>query len=68
MAFISNYLLRNMGEEPWRWMLGVEGIPAVAYFSKFLKTVFLALSWVKIPFPAVEFTTNGQVNFHPIMF
>ena len=32
MAFISNYLLRNMGEEPWRWMLGVEGIPAVAYF------------------------------------
>lgn len=32
MAFISNYLLRNMGGEPWRWMLGVEGIPAVAYF------------------------------------
>ena len=32
MAFISNYLLRNMGEEPWRFMLGVKGIPAVAYF------------------------------------
>ena len=32
MAYISNYLLRNMGEEPWRWMLGAEGIPAVAYF------------------------------------
>ncbi len=32
MAYVSNYLLRNAGTEPWRWMLGVEGIPAAAYF------------------------------------
>ena len=32
MAFVSNYFLREAGNEPWRWMLGVEGIPAVAYF------------------------------------
>lgn len=31
MAFISNYLLRNTGAEPWRWMLGVEAIPAFIY-------------------------------------
>lgn len=31
IAFLSNYLLRNTGEEPWRWMLGVEAIPAVIY-------------------------------------
>lgn len=31
IAFLSNYLLRNTGEEPWRWMLGVEAIPAVVY-------------------------------------
>lgn len=32
LAYISNYLLRNTGSEPWRWMLGVEGIPAVIFF------------------------------------
>jgi sugar porter (SP) family MFS transporter len=32
MSFVSNYFLREAGTEPWRWMLGVEGIPAVAYF------------------------------------
>lgn len=31
IAFLSNYLLRNTGAEPWRWMLGVEAIPAVIY-------------------------------------
>ncbi len=31
IAFLSNYLLRNTGSEPWRWMLGVEAIPAVFY-------------------------------------
>ena len=32
IAYISNYLMSNMGESSWRWMLGVGGIPAVAYF------------------------------------
>lgn len=31
IAFLSNYLLRNTGTEPWRWMMGVEAIPAVIY-------------------------------------
>lgn len=31
IAFLSNYLLRNTGEEPWRWMLGVEAIPALLF-------------------------------------
>lgn len=31
IAFLSNYLLRNTGAEPWRWMLGVEAIPAMIY-------------------------------------
>ncbi len=30
-AFLSNYLLRGMGEDSWRWMLGVEAVPALAY-------------------------------------
>ena len=33
IAFISNFLLRDFGAEPWRWMLGVAGIPALLYFS-----------------------------------
>ena len=32
MAFISNYLLRETGNEPWRFMLGVEGLPALLFF------------------------------------
>jgi sugar porter (SP) family MFS transporter len=31
IAFLSNYLLSGLGENSWRWMLGVEAIPAIAY-------------------------------------
>ena len=31
IAFLSNYLLSGMGENAWRWMLGVEAIPAILY-------------------------------------
>jgi len=32
MAYISNYLLRETGSEPWRFMLGIEGVPALLFF------------------------------------
>lgn len=32
VAYISNFLLRETGTEPWRWMLGVAGIPAIIFF------------------------------------
>ncbi|MDJ0646270.1 MAG: sugar porter family MFS transporter [Flavobacteriaceae bacterium] len=32
VAYFSNYFLVNYGDESWRWMLGVEAIPAVIYF------------------------------------
>ncbi|TWU24570.1 sugar porter family MFS transporter [Bythopirellula polymerisocia] len=31
MAFMSNALLKQIGENAWRWMLGVEAIPALIY-------------------------------------
>jgi len=31
VAFLSNYLLNNIGENAWRWMVGIEAIPAVIY-------------------------------------
>lgn len=30
-AFVSNYLLSAGGDSAWRWMLGVESLPALAY-------------------------------------
>jgi len=31
LAFISNYLLSGIGENDWRWMMGVEAFPAIIY-------------------------------------
>ncbi len=31
IAFLSNWLLAGVSENDWRWMLGVEAIPAIAY-------------------------------------
>jgi sugar porter (SP) family MFS transporter len=37
IAFLSNYLLSGVGENAWRWMVGVEAIPAVLYILFALK-------------------------------
>ncbi|WP_224491409.1 sugar porter family MFS transporter [Robertkochia flava] len=37
IAFISNYLLSGIGENAWRWMLGVEAIPAFIYLLMVLR-------------------------------
>lgn len=31
LAFISNYILSDTGENDWRWMMGVEAFPAAIY-------------------------------------
>ncbi|WP_460615605.1 sugar porter family MFS transporter [Hymenobacter seoulensis] len=31
-AYLSNYLLTGSGEQDWRWMLGVQAVPALAFF------------------------------------
>lgn len=31
VAFLSNYLLSGLGDNAWRWMVGVEAIPAFLY-------------------------------------
>ncbi|HWW03372.1 MAG TPA: sugar porter family MFS transporter [Candidatus Acidoferrum sp.] len=31
VAFASNFLLRGIGENAWRWMLGVAAFPSIAY-------------------------------------
>ncbi len=32
IAFVSNYLLFGVGEEAWRWMLGVQAFPSLVFF------------------------------------
>lgn len=33
IAFFSNYLLGGLGENSWRWMLGIEAIPSGLYLA-----------------------------------
>lgn len=32
IAFVSNYLLFGIGEDAWRWMLGVQALPSLLFF------------------------------------
>lgn len=32
VAYFSNYFLKDLEGESWRWMLGVEAVPAIIYF------------------------------------
>ena len=45
IAFLSNYLLNDIGENAWRWMVGVEAIPAIIY-SLFVLTVPKSPRWL----------------------
>lgn len=36
VAFLSNYLLRDVGENAWRWMLGVAAFPSLVYTASCL--------------------------------
>jgi MFS transporter, SP family, arabinose:H+ symporter len=38
MAYLSNYLLGDMGENSWRWMLGVQIVPSVLFI---ISTLFI---------------------------
>jgi sugar porter (SP) family MFS transporter len=35
-SFFSNYFLLGVGDHNWRWMLGVQTLPAIAYFTLLL--------------------------------
>ncbi|GAB3996456.1 sugar porter family MFS transporter [Spirosoma daeguense] len=31
IAYLSNYLLQNIGDDSWRWMLGVQAVPSLIF-------------------------------------
>lgn len=33
IAYVTNFFLAGIGESAWRWMLGVETLPAMAFFT-----------------------------------
>ena len=53
VAYFSNYFLVNLGEDSWRYMLGVEAIPAFIYFVS-LFTVPKSPRWLIQKFNKVE--------------
>ncbi len=36
IAYLSNYLIQGLGADAWRWMLGVEALPALAFLVMIL--------------------------------
>ncbi len=53
IAFLSNYLLNGIGENAWRWMVGVEAIPAVIY-TVFVLSVPKSPRWLLSKFRKEE--------------
>jgi len=53
VAYFSNYFLVNIEGESWRWMLGVEAIPALIYFLA-LWTVPRSPRWLIIKLNQVK--------------
>ena len=53
VAYFSNYFLVDLAEDSWRWMLGVEAIPAAIYFIS-LWTVPKSPRWLIQKFNKVE--------------
>lgn len=45
IAFLSNYLLNDIGENAWRWMVGVEAFPAAIY-TLFVFTIPKSPRWL----------------------
>ena len=45
VAFISNFLLKDVGAQPWRWMVGIEALPAFIYLLGII-TVPKSPRWV----------------------
>jgi sugar porter (SP) family MFS transporter len=45
VAFLSNYLLKDFGENSWRWMMGVQAIPSFIY-TLFVFTIPESPRWL----------------------
>ena len=53
IAYLSNYLLQGAGEGSWRWMLGIEGLPALIFVVLVL-TVPRSPRWLVVKLGAID--------------
>lgn len=60
IAFLSNYLLNNVGENAWRWMIGVEAFPAAIY-TVFALTIPKSPRWLLTKFRNSEAKSVLQI-------
>ena len=70
MAFVSNYALSDMGENDWRWMVGVEAFPAIIY-TMFVFTVPKSPRWLltkgrKTEAREILATTNPELTIEAL--
>ena len=61
VAYFSNYFLVNIEGEAWRWMLGVEAIPAFIYFLS-LFTVPKSPRWLIRKHNKIEAATDIMIK------
>ena len=61
VAYFSNYFLKDLDGESWRWMLGVEAIPAIIYFVA-LFTVPRSPRWIIQKLNLVKVAENTLIK------
>ncbi len=66
IAFLSNYLLSGIGENAWRWMVGVEAIPAFLYTLMVL-TVPESPRWLLVKKNDTEAASKTLLLIDPYM-
>ena len=64
IAYLSNYLLQDVGGAAWRWMLGVEGIPALL-FVVLVNMVPRSPRWLVVKRGAIEEARGVLMQLNP---
>lgn len=65
IAFLSNYLLQDIGDNAWRWMLGVQVVPA-AIFLGLILTLPESPRWLVIKKNALEEAREVLQQIDPV--
>jgi sugar porter (SP) family MFS transporter len=70
VAFLTNYLLAGIGEDSWRWMLGIMAIPALI-FAILVRTIPESPRWLVLNNRDEEarkvFARTGETNAHALI-
>lgn len=70
VAFLTNYLLSAMGEDSWRWMLGIMAIPALI-FAVLVRTIPESPRWLVLNNRDEEakkiFARTSEHNAHEVI-